>query len=369
MAHEPVVPAAISTPRLDPLLVGGALAFLFVALLAYPPTEALLASAVLAVTLNLVINYPHFMASYRIIYGSKASIRKYFTSTIIVPLVLITWGIAALAVAEEHGIYVHLLGVLSGLYIGLHYTGQTWGMMAAFGGLEGVPFQPIERRLIRGGLYALALWHAAKYARFHAQISNEYIVYATHAVTAATMLVAAGFVTGIAGILRYMRRIERRPPTEAWIAWLSIYLWYAVFASSDGAAFWVQIAHALQYLIFPARLYVNADTPANPTRPTYQRLLRWYVPLFVLGAIAFYGIPTAVDLYGPATWGVLAPLVISAILNIHHFYTDSCIWKLRDPAVRETLFRHIASGKKAIQTAEMNPTPQTSDRTTWTSAM
>jgi hypothetical protein len=39
--------------------------------------------------------------------------------------------------------------------------------------------------------------------------------------------------------------------------------------------------------------------------------------------------------------GEVVGFAISAFFNIHHYFTDGVVWKLRDPAVREDLFGHL----------------------------
>ncbi|MGH7548134.1 MAG: hypothetical protein ACREMM_08160 [Gemmatimonadales bacterium] len=40
--------------------------------------------------------------------------------------------------------------------------------------------------------------------------------------------------------------------------------------------------------------------------------------------------------------GQVVGFAISTFFNIHHYFTDGVVWKLRDPAVREDLFGHLA---------------------------
>jgi hypothetical protein len=39
--------------------------------------------------------------------------------------------------------------------------------------------------------------------------------------------------------------------------------------------------------------------------------------------------------------GQVVGFAISAFFNIHHYFTDGVVWKLRDPAVRADLFGHL----------------------------
>jgi hypothetical protein len=63
-----------------------------------------------------------------------------------------------------------------------------------------------------------------------------------------------------------------------------------------------------------------------------------------------------------ATWlgdrpGQVTALCLLAFLNVHHYFTDGVMWKLRNPAVREDLFGHLASTRPAPAPAPAAPAP------------
>ena len=330
--------------------VGGAALFVLIPLLLFPSVESLLTGATLASVLHIALNFPHFIASYRIIYASKERIWRYKYATIVVPLFLILASLFALSQSVDNGLYVHLLVVASGLYIGIHYTGQTWGMMAVHAYLAKRPFSKSERILIRAGLYGLAFFHASFFARFSAQLSSSFLAAADLFFTIGQLFASIGFLTSTIGILLYTKRNQAMPPTAVFIAWASIYVWYAVFSSLDSGVFWVQVAHSLQYLIFPARMFVNERSRANSVQRPWLELIYWYLPLLLGGYFAFRILPDLLivatnplvsDSAFRAELQRLVPIVVSAFLNIHHYFTDGCIWKMRDPTVRDALFYHI----------------------------
>jgi hypothetical protein len=57
--------------------------------------------------------------------------------------------------------------------------------------------------------------------------------------------------------------------------------------------------------------------------------------LFPLGAMA------VVTSWLGSRPGEVVGFAILAFLNIHHYFTDGVVWKLRNPAVREDLFGHL----------------------------
>jgi hypothetical protein len=157
----------------------------------------------------------------------------------------------------------------------------------------------------------------------------------------------AAFVLGAIGIFKMRRRIGKFPPARALVAWVAIFVWYAVMARDPKALFWVQIAHALQYLVFPIRVEMNRTAREPRTSPR-----RFALHMFVYGA-GLLGISYIVSQVVPASAmsvvgnvfgeepGRAAPILILMIINIHHYFTDGVIWKISNPEVRRELFAHV----------------------------
>jgi hypothetical protein len=63
----------------------------------------------------------------------------------------------------------------------------------------------------------------------------------------ASAATVVAFALGLVGLVRMTRRTGKRPPPLAIVAWIAIFVWYAIMARDPKALFWVQIAHAIQY--------------------------------------------------------------------------------------------------------------------------
>jgi hypothetical protein len=53
--------------------------------------------------------------------------------------------------------------------------------------------------------------------------------------------------------------------------------------------------------------------------------------------------------------GMVAPVLILSFINIHHYFTDGVMWKLRNPAVRRDLFAHLGEPAPAAAPAPTKP--------------
>ncbi len=330
---------SILSPVIDLLCVGGLSIVVLVPLLFSGRADLLILGAGGQAWIATLINMPHFMASYRMVYRSGAMILRHKWASIYIPLLMLGYCMVALYQAQYSPDMVTIFVAVSSAYLAWHYTGQVWGMMASYAHLEGVRFDATERFLVRGSLRILLVWHLTWFV--HNTVVAIRITPLYYAMSAATM-VALGM--GVMGMLRMRRRSGRLPPLRAVVAWLAIFVWYAAMARDPKALFWVQIAHALQYLEFPVRVEINRRLGAAAGRVAGHMAV-YAVVLLGISVLMGMVVPrTAMDVIGATLGehqGQVAPILILSFINIHHYFTDGVIWKISNPAVRQELFAHV----------------------------
>jgi hypothetical protein len=350
---------AIISPLIDALCVGGLSLLLLLPLLLSGRADLVIVGVGMQAWIAALVNMPHFMASYRLVYRDRETINAHRWAAIYVPLILFGYIVFAVWQSRETDLYVSILMTVQGGYLAWHYTGQAWGMMATFTYLDGRSFQPVERRLIRGGLYLLLAWHVAWFfrwgfgnTRFAPLLESLYFILSVLSVVA--------LVSGAVGLGLMKARTGRFPPAKALIAWGAIFVWYAAMARDPRAIFWVQIAHAVQYLMFPVRVEINRTRRSGSGRSRLATHMTVYliVLLAVSVAMAVWIPARAMDVV--ADWlgrrpGEVTALSLLAFLNVHHYFTDGVMWKLRNPAVREDLFGHLAARESAVPAASGPP--------------
>ncbi|MEP6621615.1 MAG: hypothetical protein ABJE47_19970 [bacterium] len=328
---------------MDLLCVGGLSLIVFVPMLLSGSTDLVLIGAGAQAWLATLINMPHFLASYRIVYRSKEMILKHRWASIYLPAIMLVYMLAAVWEAQYSQVLVIIFISVSSGYLAWHYTGQVWGMMASFAYLEGTRFEPKERFLVRTSLRILLVWHLTWF--LYTQLRDS------TAVRPAYLLVSAGtavaFVFGAVGLLKMRRRTGKLPPLRAIVAWLALFSWYAVMARDPKALFWIQIAHAVQYLVFPIRVEINRTTQSATARGVRvaTHMVVYGVALLALSYLVAQVIPaaamsTVARVFGEQP-GRVAPILILMFINIHHYFTDGVIWKISNPEVRGELFAHV----------------------------
>ena len=344
-------PASIISPVTDLLLVGGLSLLVFIPLLLSGRTDLVIIGAGAQAWIATLINMPHFMASYRIVYRSREMIRRHKWASMYVPGILLLYILLTIGSGDNAGTMMIVLVWLSSAYLAWHYTGQVWGMMASFAYLEGAQFQRDERRLIRTGLYILLAWHVVWFvynlARDASRIRPLYLV-----VSAGTLV---AFVLGAIGLARLKRRTGKLPPMRALVAWLAIFVWYAMMARDPKAIFWIQIAHALQYLAFPIRVEINktrADAWQSGGRLA-GHMVFYAGALLALSYLVAQVLPgsamsVVADVFGEEP-GKAAPILVLTFVNIHHYFTDGAVWHISNPEVRKELFAHIPTAQAATK--------------------
>jgi hypothetical protein len=352
VAPTPSPRAAIISPVVDALSTGGLSILVLAPLLALGRTDLLLLSAGVQAWGGALVNMPHFLASYRMVYRTRASIRAHPWASIYVPGVLLASCVAGVVAAQWTPLPITVLLTLSNSYLAWHYTGQAWGMVVSFTYLAGAPLNGLERRLVRASLYVLMAWHVVWF--FH----NGYADYVniTPLYQGMSLLAAAALGAGVVGFGLHRRRTGRWAPLRAWIPWIAIFVWYATMARVGlPALFTVQTAHALQYLIFPWRVEVNRTRQAAAGRMSGElvglHMMTYLVVLLGASLLAAIALPSGA-MAVVTNWlgtrpGEYTGFAIMTFFNIHHYFTDGVVWKLRDPAVRRDLFGHLVAAAPA----------------------
>ena len=330
---------SILNPTIDILLVGGLSLIVFVPLLLSGRSDLVIIGAGAQAWVATLINMPHFMASYRIVYRSREMIMKHRWASIYVPVILVLYSGLAILEAQRSARPIMMLVIvfIASAYLAWHYTGQVWGMMASYTFLDGGKFEKTERLLVRGSLWILLGWHVVwaihTGLRDPGRVRSFYLI--------ATAGTAIAFLIGAIGLEMMRRRTGRLPPARALVAWVAIFVWYAMMARDPKAIFWIQIAHALQYLAFPIRVEINRTSRSRLlTHMAIYGAVLLVISYLVAQVVPGTAMSVVADVFGEEP-GKVAPVLILMFINIHHYFTDGVIWKISNPEVRKELFAHV----------------------------
>ena len=304
------------------------------------------------IVLTTLINFPHFIASYRLLYGSREMIREYRWSSFYIPGLLIlwsTWAVASAMGSSESYVAAELMFQVVSVYLAVHYTGQVWGTMSTFAHLEGLAFDTRERWIFLVCLRVFLVWHVIWAMRMWDlsagvwDLSDGWLASALPVASAVINVAAvAAALLGAVGFALFGLRTRRVPPLRIVVPFVAICMWYAFFYVYPGGAIWVQVFHALQYMIFPVRVEINRTIARHPgvgSGGLTLHMIFYFATMVVLGYFVFQGVGDVLQLINSRITDI--GIVVGTAVNIHHYYVDGSVWKMSNPRVRAELFAHL----------------------------
>jgi hypothetical protein len=289
---------------------------------------------------SFFVNYPHFAASYQLIYsdarpgfrdvrgtggtgGNRKFALKLWWAGVVVPLLLIAFFMVSLAVgsATAMGWLVNVMF----LTVGWHYVKQIFGCFVVLSSVRRVYYSALERRSVLAALYAL--WFASWVAANQSSGRQDYygIGYTTAALPHWTVLVTRTLLVGTAVVavavisLKALRQ-GKRPPASALVAVVSVYAWLMPGTTTPMYVLIVPAFHSLQYLLFVLAYKRNHVVATNgldvedlhpvDQPPSVDRARSRRSTLTVIAYAAFLVLPAAVLVYTYAK-GVVGALDVT----------------------------------------------------------
>lgn len=310
-----------------------------------------------------VINDPHFSVTYLLFYDGfrkrafgaelpRAQRVRAIVSGIVVPVVLVGWAVAALALrsAALLGGMIELMFLL----VGWHYAKQGFGVFTVLASRRGVSITPIERRVTLAHAFAGWAFAWANPAVPSRELEEKGVVYwgLAHPRSLELLTGAALALSTLALIVVFVGRARRDGRAFAWaplaLFLVTVWLW-SIFSAIDPLVRYVIPAlHSVQYLYFVWLLRRNQaraeEGPPAFGRPTAVRVGGLAVTALALGWLFFHGAPAFLDggLVRAARGGAMTRALgatpywaaIYVVVNVHHYFMDHVIWRRENPETR-----------------------------------
>lgn len=328
-----------------------------------PTSPYLIESFSVFAFLQALINWPHFIVSYKVLYLDHRDWRKYKVAMLHVPLGLAAaWLLAAYWAWTDQLIFAnnfsYLVWMLAAFYLAWHYVGQSWGLVALGLLQAGCTISKRERDVLSGSLKVMIVWHLVWAMQ---QVGSVPVLVELKSPMLMTLAnysaITSAFVVALVLARLYLR--HKHLPEKIWAPLVLLYLWYLVLWTEPTYALFIQLSHALQYLIFPAKIQMarmaeerqtGHDLLASATWP-WVRLVATYLSCALIGWLVFVG---------PIRWWDDHPTVVilagltASLVNIHHYFTDGAVWKLRDARVRNLLLAPLHSKDSDLKARGLN---------------
>ena len=355
-AKSPLVPSN-SYFTLEVLLVGGFSILVSLGFwIFFDKSLSLATVSSLAFAAAFVVNHPHFLSSYILLYSDfRKNIfrrKRYFLSAVVVPLVLLFVIGSALATKDAK-----LMGnIITSMYflVGWHYVKQVFGFVIVTSVHRKNFYSPSERKLLLANLFSM--WFLSFLGSHMGTGSFEFYGIKHFSLHLPTWLLtvdqfALVFTLFSLIYVHVVKYIETGfiPSPPAVVAFSALYVWYIPAMSHPGFGYLIPFFHSLQYLTFVWLFKKNQVTSEISVFKGPARRQAWILKFggFVaaaclLGALAFEFVPKALDNLNLIESGTLgyAPFLAAFLLfiNIHHYFIDSTIWRSDNESVKKNLF-------------------------------
>lgn len=326
-------------------------------------------------SLALLVNYPHFLLSYKLAYTrGRAFVRLHWWQLVAVPLLLVVvfaWAFARYdaPVAQMPAIVAvqrilapwgsnarvfsgpRLGDLLFGLTfnvmlftVGWHYTKQVFGCMTVYAHFDGYPLSKPQRAIVKWALLSL-WWLNFVYANATGaqQTFSQFQYYSFDVpgvlVPVTTALVAAG-VALVAYAVFWTNYRDRgvAPGLNMIVPFVALYVWWLPVTRQFEFYFLLTpLFHSLQYLAF---VYKLEDVRMREAGHAELRATLLITGIVIAGWLAFEFVPNEVDtLLGTfQSWQMFFFFTAAMLfINIHHYFIDNVLWRFKDPAVKQYL--------------------------------
>ena len=335
----------------DIFFIGGSSFLLFFAFMLFY-TDARTPEVIsIAIFLSWVINWPHFsMSTYRL-YQNKANIQQYPITAYVIPFVVIGGVLLSFAYPMMVAPYFVKLFMLWSPY---HFSGQTIGITLIYAMRSGIRFGKLERRIL-----AFFVFGTYFVSTIRAEVSRE--GYQFYGVKYPGLGVPQWMATGCEYamwialvvfslmVVYWCYKNKRVIPLVVVLPAATQYLWFVQGVYMPSFQEFVPMFHSLQYVLvaWGLQLKLKMDSKNIPPSRKYvvSETTRWLVINIAGGALLFYFLPKLGTPFGYTSLFSIA--VIFAAIQIHHFFVDGVIWKLKNQTVSHPLMMNISevSGK------------------------
>ena len=377
-------PRALTTRFLDFWLLGGASVLVWAVMYAAQPFRTSWAVdqhfknlTVTTATLSLVVNYPHFLASYKLAYTrGTAFVATHVWLLVLVPLLLLArFALAyarfdtpvqqlpgaqtvAAAVAGLGGnarvvggprlgdlLFTAAFNVML-FTVGWHYTKQVFGCMMVYAHFDAYRMTPAQRSVVKWALLSIWWLTFAHTNRYGSQFGfSDFTYYGLDLpdwlVPAGAVIVAGGFVTVAWFVLwRNYRLRGDLPSLNMLVPFVALYLWWLPLTrQNEFYLLLTPLFHSVQYLTFVYRMERSRLTSESLPEVRATALV---VALVTAGWLAFELLPNSLDvqLATYASWHMFFFFTAAMLfINVHHYFIDNVLWRFRDTDVQRYLLR------------------------------
>jgi len=301
----------------------------------------------LAWQLSWVCNWPHFTSTSYRLYHSPDNVRQYPLTALIVPWVVIAGALGSFAAPTVIAPYfVKLVSIWSPY----HFSGQTLGIALIYARRAGVQVGKAERFALSSFIYSTFIAQTIRYETGRQSFDDSGITYPSMGLPSWSIAVANLWLilTGLALLFFFARwclRNKRMIPPIVLLPALTQFVWFGPGSGWQSFNEFVPFFHSLQYLLIAWSMQLKEKMDLDHIKPSARYVgtesARWGLMNLGLGAFFFYVLPhiTATRIGVDVAF---ATGVIVGAVQLHHFFIDGVIWKLKRKTVVSPLMVNLS---------------------------
>jgi hypothetical protein len=345
---------AVLTPTLDLWMNGGAsLLYLACVFLLVPNNANTYSVSVAAFHMATLVNHPHFMASYSLLYADERAHlftrARHIWAAWVVPVLLL--GYMGWALQQNHNRFLGYAANAMYFFVGWHYVKQFFGTSIVLGVKNTYYFSAQGRFFLRA--HTFPLWFvsflsahvvAGSSSMHGIPLVNFQLPPWTSTVAHVCLCLTSTLVAF--SVVRTWVETSRLPPWPVWAGLAAIVMWQLPALRHPYLVYLIPFFHSLQYLLFVAgvkkRQYstIAEATPIQTRALVVRKTLTVALLWVVTGWLFFRGIPQFLDThvtYNKTLFGNEVFTYCAAVfINVHHYFIDNVIWR-KDSATLKTL--------------------------------
>ncbi len=292
-----------------------------------------------------VLNWPHFAATSYRLYRSRETTSQFPITAWVVPVVVGLGAVGSLASPDGFAPWFVKAFFIWSPY---HFSGQTIGLTLLYARRSGFEVTPALRSCLTWFVYATCLDFQARLEVPGVDITFFDVVMPSIGLPLWVPTLTSWAIIGLGAVLAVLlidaigRSQAPMPliflvPAAAQLTWFHL----AVGTWRTGSYLeFVNLFHSVQYLFIAWFLQMRERQIRTGQEGSARMLVRetvvWGVGIFLIGAFMFRWSGVLISSLTAVSFG-LATAVMVATFQLHHFFVDGVIWKLRDPKVRGAL--------------------------------
>lgn len=326
----------------------------------------------LAWAMQLIINHPHFAATNYRLYHNRENIMQYPITALVIPWLILAVMIASFLSPN----FIAVIFIKVFLYWSpYHFSGQTLGITLIYARRAGFFVGKWERFTLSNTIYSSFLFMTARGDMITAAadlvLPTTYDVemYRLGLPTWVPWLILGWLVINALGftyfVVKWSIAQKRMLPPIVLLPLITQLVWFIPGSWCPSFYLFVPMFHSLQYLLIAWSLQLKEKMDTQKITPSVSYVVqetgRWGVINLLLGGFLFFLIPKSLyfllsEQYTlPFTYTFVNGIIVAGV-QVHHFFVDGVIWKLKKKTVASPLMVNIddlihAPAQPAVQGA------------------